>query len=161
MNKWFPFWLAGLALPLALIPACSNLPKVNMPSMKIPDLGLFKKEEATVDFTNQIRPILERRCLACHNSQKAERGLVLETRDTANTTWRGGPIIIPGEPEKSMIYQVLLLAPYGGAEAIATQPHQIGYGERKLIFTWIKEGAYWPQGDALAAPMAPVPSKLP
>lgn len=112
-----------------------------LPKIKIP---LLKKEAppaATIDFNAQIRPILERNCLACHGAVNPRRGLNLETRDTANTTWRGGPVIIPEHPERSMLLQVILLAATSPSD-----PHNVSTSDRLLIETWIKEGAYWPDG---------------
>ena len=117
-----------------------KMPK--LPKVKIPMLRKDAPVEATVDFNAQIRPILERNCLACHGSVNPRRGLNLETRDTANNSWRGGPVIIPEHPERSMMLQVILLA-----STSPNDPHKISTNDRLLIETWIKEGAYWPDGQ--------------
>tara|TARA_R110002096_G_scaffold54517_20_gene140677 strand:+ start:10030 stop:10404 length:375 start_codon:yes stop_codon:yes gene_type:complete len=115
----------------------------------IPMLGKSKAPEATVDFNLHIKPILEARCLKCHHSGDAKRGLNLETRKTANNSWRGGPVIIAEDPEASMFYQVLMLTRDSTSGPDLATPHKLPYKERKLIYDWIKEGAYWPDGVKL------------
>ncbi|MEM7014661.1 MAG: c-type cytochrome domain-containing protein [Verrucomicrobiota bacterium] len=123
-----------------------GLPKVKIPDL--PKIRILSKEApaaATINFETQVRPILETRCLACHNSQNARRGLNLETNKTANSTWQGGPVIMPGEPDRSMLYQSVLL----GA-GFPNNPHNIPAAERHTLRIWIQEGAYWPDGKLTA-----------
>lgn len=101
-----------------------------------------------VDYAEEIQPIFETHCLACHGEEDYESGLRLDQR-----AWmlRGGdhgePTIVPGKPEQSFLFKVLrgddpdLLMPPGGpplsADEIAT------------LEKWVAEGAQWPgQMDA-------------
>ena len=61
-----------------------------------------------VDFEKAIKPILEKNCLSCHNSQDPASGLVLETQESI---FRGGivngPVIIPqNSAESPLILQL-------------------------------------------------------
>ncbi len=142
------FLLSSAILAAALgLSSCTSRP--GLP--EIPVLGKSKAPEATVDFHQHIKPILEARCLKCHNSRDAKRGLNLETRDSANNSWRGGPVIVAGEPESSMLYQVLMLMRDSTTPVATSKPHELRYTQRKLIHNWIEEGAYWPEGEVLAA----------
>jgi hypothetical protein len=112
-------------------------------SVKLPKPPLLDKEDTpkTVDFTRDVRPFLESRCLSCHHAGKAVRGLNLETRKLADSSWRGGPVIVPGSPDRSALVQVLYLdidRPSGPAE------HRVTFAERERLATWIREGASWP-----------------
>lgn len=60
-------------------------------------------------------------------------------------------MIIAGEPEASMLYQVLMLTRDSTSGPDLATPHKLPYKERKLIYDWIKEGAYWPDGAKLVA----------
>ncbi len=147
-------FIGALGLGIALgFSACAKLPSPELPDLpdlpKVPGLRKSKAPEATVDFQAHIKPVLEAKCLQCHNSAKAERGLNLETRETASKSWRGGPVIIAGEPDSSMLYQVLMLSRDNVTTREEAAPHQIRYQERKLIYDWIDEGAYWPDGEKL------------
>lgn len=153
MKRVFQILLA--ALVVSVIGACKSNEgggggdgeKRRLPKVKIPDLPkiqILRKDApaaATINFDSQVRPILETRCLACHNSQNSRRGLNLETNKTANSTWQGGPVIIPEDPDRSMIYQSVLLA-----AGLPNNPHSIPASERHTLRIWIEEGAYWPDG---------------
>ncbi len=125
---------AGLLLVSAFI-SCANVPK--------PGKFLSKKEPEpkTVDFTRDIRPLLEAKCLSCHHSGEAKRGLNLETLKSANTSWRGGPVVVAKQPERSVLVQVLSL---DIDRAPVLSAHRVTYAERERLSTRIREGADWP-----------------
>jgi hypothetical protein len=57
---------------------------------------------APVDFSRDIRPILERSCMSCHSGEKPKGGYELGTRDLALKGGQSGePAILPGHPERS------------------------------------------------------------
>jgi len=139
--------LGGLLLIGSLIlalGACSTTkPQVELPDLPdLPTFGNKKKAEATIDFNSDVRPLLEKNCVACHNSSVAKRGLNLENAQVASKSWRGGKVVVPGKPEQSMLYQVSMLA---GGEG---SPHTLNYAQRDILYRWIEEGAYWPAGPA-------------
>ncbi len=66
-------------------------------------LGLFqacKKEK--IDFSTQVKPILNKRCISCHDGVKQNSGFsVLFRQEALDTTESGKYAIIPGDPEHS------------------------------------------------------------
>lgn len=117
--------------------------------------GLFKRgqKEKTLEFTRDIRPILETRCLSCHHGGKAMRDLNLETLKKANTSWRGGPVIVPGHPHRSMLVQFLELDVTGESRSA----HAINFADRETLNIWIREGADWPETTPPLRPVSPAP----
>jgi hypothetical protein len=101
------------------------------------------KKTAEVDFLTEVKPLLEYYCLRCHNTGTLLGDLNLETRKLALAPGRGGPFIIPGEPEASKFYQVLQLQE-GNKEAMPPEKHRMGKEQREMIYRWIKQGAKWP-----------------
>jgi hypothetical protein len=96
-----------------------------------------------VDFEREVRPILEARCLDCHDSATLKGGVGLETFHHAHlATDSGDPLFAPGRPDESVLLQVVSetdperrMPPKGdplSAEQIAT------------LRRWIEEGAVWP-----------------
>src|SRR6516165_1976019 len=74
--------------------------------------------EAEAIFANEVKPLLEAKCLGCHGPAKTS-GLSLETRDALLRGGRRGPAIIPGDPAKSLLIFALeqqgsLKMPLGG-----------------------------------------------
>ena len=102
-------------------------------------------DEPPVDFVKQIKPILADRCVECHNSETLLGELNLQNGALAMRKRKLGPVIVPGDPEKSMLYLALTLPPKD-KKAMPATGHRIPKDEVSLIRQWIKEGAKWPEG---------------
>ena len=88
-----------------------------------------------------VKPILERRCLVCHNGDHP----VIMPDFTERPSVR--QFIAPGDAEASELYQVLQLS---RREPTAMPPtkHYLRRDEREIIRAWIENGAQWPEGAA-------------
>jgi hypothetical protein len=136
--RFFPLFLGAVAI--LAFPGCGSLSKA----------GPFHKDvPKTIRFERDIRPFLEARCLECHQTGKAMRNLNLETLQKANSTWRGGPVIVAKSPDRSMLVQVLSLNTDEHPDTLSG--HSISFADREKLITWIREGAEWPD----AAPLRP------
>ncbi|MEZ5327232.1 MAG: c-type cytochrome domain-containing protein [Verrucomicrobiales bacterium] len=97
-------------------------------------------------FMTQIKPLLELRCLECHNDKDAKdyAGLSLQTRQSAMTSGRSGGVLRPGDPDGSLLLRVLS---YGHEHPVAMppSPDKLWDDKKKLIHDWIKDGAVWPE----------------
>jgi mono/diheme cytochrome c family protein len=107
--------------------------------------ALHAAEDPPVDFAKQIKPILADRCVECHNSETIFGELNLQNREHAFTKRKAGPAIVPGSPEKSMLYLALTLPPKD-KKAMPATGHRIPKDEVNTIRQWIAEGAKWPEG---------------
>jgi hypothetical protein len=60
------------------------------------------QENNKIDFSTQIKPILNNKCIACHGGVKQNAGLsfLFEQQALGNTD-EGSPAIIPGNAKKS------------------------------------------------------------
>ena len=58
-------------------------------------------------FTNQIKAILEKNCISCHNQEKAKGGLDLTSPSGLMAGGESGHVIDPLSPEKSLLLEVL------------------------------------------------------
>lgn len=103
-------------------------------------------EEPPVDFARQIKPIFADRCIECHHSGSLMGDLNLQSRKLAFRQRSGGPVILPGRPENSLLVLMLML-PAKDKKAMPATGHRIPMDEVNLIRRWIKEGANWPEGD--------------
>jgi len=99
-------------------------------------------------FENRIRPHLVQHCYDCHSAQakKLKGGLRLDTRDSLMQGGDSGPVLIPGDPERS-----LLIRAVRQSEAnLAMPPAQDGRSrlpEQVIadLTTWVKLGAPYPE----------------
>ena len=61
-----------------------------------------------VNFRRDVAPILQRRCLSCHNSRDRRGGLSLESAATASKGGDSGKVIDPGKPLSSSLLELLI-----------------------------------------------------
>ena len=95
------------------------------------------------DFAAEIKPLIEKHCLACHRASNKLGGLSIETREAALAGGAGGPSIVAGQPDDSSFLTRLLL-PAGSAGAMPPAGPRLPEAEIAAVRAWILEGADWP-----------------
>src|SRR4051812_22995509 len=58
-------------------------------------------------FREEVRPLIESKCLSCHGGERKRGGLDLKRRAGPLTGGENGPAIIPGSAAKSLLYRRL------------------------------------------------------
>ena len=99
-------------------------------------------------FRDQVRPVLERSCFACHAGD-ARSGLRLDSRAGMLKGGMRGPAIVPGDPERS-----LLMAAVRHERDDLRMPQDsdpLSEAEIEAFAAWIGAGAEW---SDLSAPVA-------
>ena len=96
-------------------------------------------------FVNEVKPLLERRCLPCHDGRTLAGRFSLASRATAFQPDPGGPFIVPGHPGKSKLLTVVL-APESHPQAMPPTGHGLSEVEILVLEEWIRRGAPWPSG---------------
>ena len=107
--------------------------------------GSRAADDPPVDFVRQIKPILTDRCVECHNSENLLGDLNLQNHEHAMAQRKGGPAILPHQPDKSLVYLALTL-PAKEKKAMPATAHRLPHSDIETIKRWIKEGAAWPAG---------------
>jgi len=170
MNSRFPHgadgWISSagtswavMALALSLDPSQAPQARPMLAKSKDPataDLpAMADKDGPKVGFTQEIQPILERSCTACHSGERAKGGLALTDRAALlRGGARGEPVVVPGQPESSPLLRMvrdqvedLEMPPLGKrAKFPALTVEEIG-----KLSGWIAQGAEWPPGTKLQA----------
>lgn len=100
-----------------------------------------------VDFARDVKPILEQRCVICHNAQTLPGKPSFETRALACQPGPRGVPLVPGNPEASRILAVIALGEVD-EQAMPPVSHRVSDGEKQVLERWIAEGAPWPEGEA-------------
>lgn len=117
-----------------------------------------------VDFEQDVLPVLENNCVACHNSAIAESKLNLEDLEGILKGGKRGAALAPKEPDKSLLYQVAarakepLMPPLPNkVQAAALTPRELG-----ILRQWILEGAAGSAGagTSRAVNWQPLPAEL-
>jgi hypothetical protein len=105
-------------------------------------LFVYSTNKDQVDFSSQIKPIINKKCITCHGGVKNQAGFSLLFREEALVKTKSGKIaIVPGDADKSeMIRRLTLDDP---EERMPYQHAPLSKDEIKLLTRWINQGAKW------------------
>jgi WD40 repeat protein len=103
-----------------------------------------KKDEPIpekVSYYKHVRPIIQLHCQGCHQPAKAQGGYVMTSHaDLLKKTDRELPGILPGQPDKSSVFQQI--TPHDGKPpAMPRQKDPLTNREVALFQKWIAQGA--------------------
>jgi hypothetical protein len=121
-----------------------------------PSLSLLLAATASIasaqkpDFAAEIRPLLARRCQACHNAAVQSNGLRLDDGTAALKGGYSGASIVPGNSAGSRLIQRVTSMKSGERMPPAGAP--LTGDEVALLRHWIDSGAEFPAAGATAKP---------
>ncbi|MBA2563133.1 MAG: c-type cytochrome, partial [Chitinophagaceae bacterium] len=103
---------------------------------------IFSTHEQPIDFSTQVKPILNKNCITCHGGVKQQANLSFLFREEALSKTKSGKYaIVPGDPDNSeMICRVNLKDP---EERMPYQHDPLSDKEIATLRKWIKQGATW------------------
>jgi hypothetical protein len=96
-------------------------------------------------FEKQVRPVLANNCFACHSKVKMG-GLQLDSREHLMQGGQDGPVVIAGDPDKSLLIQAVRKT-----HPRIKMPPQGKLSEQEVsdLAAWVKSGAVWPDSVAV------------
>lgn len=95
-----------------------------------------------VDYNTQVKPLLNKYCIACHGGVKRQAGFSLLTREEALApTESGRPAIIPGNPDASEF--IRRLQSHDLDTRMPYKKPALATADVNLLKRWIQEGARW------------------
>jgi hypothetical protein len=92
-------------------------------------------------FESKIRPLFAARCKECHGDKKQEMGLRVDRREAFFRGGDDGPVVVPGNPEKSP----LIDAVQHNGDIQMPPDTKLADHEIAALTTWVKLGAPWPE----------------
>lgn len=109
--------------------------------------------ENILGYTEDIQPIFERTCIACHSGVVQQLNLQVTTYEGLMRGSLRGPVVAPGDAQNSVLWQMIST---GKMPMIG----QLTLSEKDAVRRWIEEGARQQRpvpiaADALAAANAP------
>lgn len=99
----------------------------------------WSSEEA---FQQYIQPILETRCVSSHGAERQKGGLSLHTREATLKGGHSGPAMVPGDPGKSRLIELVNLHA-DDDDRMPPKDEPLNKRQRFLLSSWIKSGAPW------------------
>ena len=125
------------ALLLALLASASVL--ANTP--------LTRAAGPQIDYQKQIKPLFARHCNGCHGSKKSMSGFRTDAGRLATRGGDRGAGIVPGQPDKSLLFQALT-----GNDDLERMPYEkppLKAAEIALIKEWIVQGGKYPAEEVI------------
>ncbi len=97
---------------------------------------------AKIDFSTEVKPIINAKCITCHGGVKAKAGFSLLFRDEALAKTKSGkPAIIPGDADHSeLIRRITAKDP---EERMPYKHEPLNKEEIAIFSKWIDQGAQW------------------
>ena len=92
-------------------------------------------------FFENVKPLLETRCISCHGAEKQKGGLRLDSRAAIIQGGATGPSIEPGNPAKSLILQAVM---HASPELAMPPKEKLTARDVAVLERWIRDGAPWP-----------------
>ncbi len=98
-------------------------------------------------FETHIRPLFVRHCYHCHSERADDResGLLLDNRDGWFEGGERGPSVVAGEPDKSLLIQVVR---YEDPALEMPPSEKLSRSEIERLETWVRMGAVGPKAAA-------------
>jgi hypothetical protein len=98
-------------------------------------------------FEQSIRPLLESKCLRCHDAKVHKADLDLSTHASILKGGESGEVVVPGKPEESPLYEMVRDGQMPKDKKNKLTPEQV-----ESLRRWIEAGA--PAGPTATAPVA-------
>ncbi len=95
------------------------------------------EEPAKVTFADDVFPILDNKCLSCHNTDEAKGGLDLASFGATMTGGSGGAVVVSGDPKSSRLHT---LAAHTEEPIMPPKGTKATDEELKVIAAWIAGG---------------------
>ncbi|MCA9056838.1 MAG: DUF1549 domain-containing protein, partial [Planctomycetaceae bacterium] len=100
-------------------------------------------------FHQTVRPLLERRCLSCHNATDHQGDFSLQTQQQLLDSG----YVVPGDVDSSQLLIVLSAAEDGSAPAMPKDSDPLAADAVAAVRDWIRSGAHWPEQLELQPPV--------
>lgn len=108
-------------------------------------VGETVREEGPVDsnavFHAWVMPVLQRRCVSCHNAGKTKGGLRMDDYARLLKGGKNGPVIVPGDPLRSEMLRRIHLPADEEKHMPPVKKPQLTAAETALLQWWVLHGA--------------------
>lgn len=116
-----------------------------------------------IDFAEDVKPILDRRCTKCHANGKRKGGFNIDHIHTFLGGGDSGPAVVPGKSADSLLIELALSN--DPDERMPVKGDPLSLEEVSILRAWIDQGMKWEKGFTFAkfrnAPVAPRKVVLP
>jgi len=112
-----------------------------LPEKESKEVKLITNLEEAVVYEDIIHPILDSRCVSCHNPDKKKGELMMHTADALLAGGENGDIFVPGDPETSEMLVRVHLPEEDDDHMPPDGKSQLTDDQVTLLTWWVAEGA--------------------
>ncbi len=107
---------------------------------------------AEIDYRSEIWPIIEAKCVECHQAKKRQGSLDMSTRASMLKGGDSGAAFVPGNVEKSLMLELI---EFGEMPPRKDKKPAVTKEELQKLSRWIAAGAPVPDEPAPSVPVVP------
>ncbi len=116
-------------------------------------------QEGSVNYFEDVKPLLKAKCYDCHQGGKAKGDLRLDIHELALQGGESdGPAIVPGDADASAL--IFRIGEDAGNDIMPPKGEPLSAKEVALLTKWIEEGAAWPQFNVENLELTPLSGDL-
>jgi cytochrome c553 len=125
----------------------------------LPSMAAITQEQAAklpqpaarkIDFTKDIKPILETGCVKCHGRGKAKGDFSIENREALLKGGESGAAVVPGKSAESLLIE--LVSGLNPDSVMPQKGSKLNADQVGLLRAWIDQGASWDPAVSFAKP---------
>ena len=109
--------------------------------------GASRGRAATVDYENEIKPLLQQRCYSCHSRLKQKGELRLDAGVLIHKGGKQGASVVPGKSADSRLLQRVLAT--SDDERMPPEGKPLTPEQIALLKNWIEQGARHPSAEVV------------
>lgn len=101
----------------------------------------FNNPDSVFVYQDLIQPMFQKRCYECHNQDKDNGGLQMQTVELLSKGGDGGPVLVGGKAIDSELFKRITKDPTSKKFMPTGGKTHLGFDEVKLVGWWIDQGA--------------------
>ncbi len=133
----------------ALVAFLTSLPLPTPPSVHAQSPDALSPDDHTTHavYLNEVKPLLQTRCYACHGANRQQASLRLDTGERLRQGGDSGPAVIPGKPSDSLLLQRVQAHDQDARMPPEAEGEPLTAEQVELLRRWIAEGATSPADE--------------
>lgn len=136
MEEYLRRFIVGLGAAILLLPAWS-----------LRSVAADEDASKPEFFATRVQPVFQASCYRCHGGMNHRGGLSMATRAGMLKGGHDGPVLVPGDPERSLLVRLMRRqGPAGDPMPMPPPPRpKVSDADIATVERWVRAGAVMPQ----------------
>jgi len=136
VEEYLRRFIVGLGAAILLLPAWS-----------LRSVAADEDASKPEFFATRVQPVFQASCYRCHGGMNHRGGLSMATRAGMLKGGHDGPVLVPGDPERSLLVRLMRRqGPAGDPMPMPPPPRpKVSDADIATVERWVRAGAVMPQ----------------